>query len=160
MSKVAWCFIRWGAGFMLLGSLSGYGPLAHYLHGGVEVACPWAPVHGHIALLGWVGMTLFGLVYRVLPPSARAPRAASRLATVHLWLCVVSVLGVWANGIFGYRYLNGISPQFYYENEMSTLQVWLGIDGAFLTLFAVGGLIFLGLVWTAGRGATDSAAAD
>jgi hypothetical protein len=60
-------FVRWGTALPVLGLWTGYGPLHHYLHGGVEVSCPWAPVHGHVVLLGWVGFTLFGLVYPALP---------------------------------------------------------------------------------------------
>ncbi|MGH9199042.1 MAG: hypothetical protein ACRD1T_25355, partial [Acidimicrobiia bacterium] len=67
MDNLSLRFIRWSAGLLVLGLLTGYGPLGHYLHAGVEVACPWAPVHGHVALLGWLGMAVFGLVYKVLP---------------------------------------------------------------------------------------------
>lgn len=54
MENISLRFVRWGAGLLMLGLLTGYGPLGHYLQGGVAHACPWAPVHGHVATLGWM----------------------------------------------------------------------------------------------------------
>lgn len=150
-SDLALRFIRWGTGFLVLGLWTGYGPLHHYLHGGVDVACPWAPVHGHVILLGWVGCTLFGLVYRALPDWGTLGPGAAKLAAGHFWLSVVSVIGVFANGIFGYRLLDHLSPSFYYVPDEKTLGLWLTIDGLFLTLFALGGILFLVVVFTTAR---------
>jgi hypothetical protein len=61
---------------------------------------------------------------------------------------VISVLGVYANGIFGYRLLDRISPAFYYKPDMKTLRLWLSIDGGFLTLFAIGCLLFMIVVFS------------
>lgn len=95
-------------GLLMLGLLTGYGPLGHYLSGGVAHACPWAPVHGHVATLGWMGMTRFGLVYRAVPSWANGATPALRLAHAHFIVCVIAVLGVFANGIIGYRILDAI----------------------------------------------------
>lgn len=143
MENLALRFIRWGAALLVLGLLTGYGPLAHYLHGGVEVACPWAPIHGHVGLLGWIGMTLFGLVYQVIPQWANGKSPSVRLAKAHLYVCVAAVLGVMVNGIFGYRILDSISPSFYYIPDKHILNVWLSIDGLFLSLYGVGCILFL-----------------
>lgn len=151
MERLSLQFIRWGAGLLVLGLLTGYGPLQHYLGSGVEVACPWAPTHGHVVLLGWVSFTLFGLVYRALPDWGTPSRGALWTARGHLWLAVISVLGVYANGIFGYRYLDSLSPGFFYEPEMGTLRLWLTIDGWFLSLFGVGCLLFMGVLFTTAR---------
>lgn len=147
MKKIALRFVRWGTGFLALGLMTGYGPLAHYLHGGVKVACPWAPIHGHVALLGWMGFTLFGLVYRALPDWGVSKAGAVKLATAHLWVSVVAVLGIWMNGISGYRLLSHLSPGFYYKPDTATLNLWLSIDGVFLTLFAFGCLLFMLVVF-------------
>src|SRR5260370_11505248 len=138
MEKVSLRFIRWGAGLLVIGLLTGYGPLGHYLMGGVKVRCPWAPVHAHVALLGWVSFTLFGLVYRAMPDWGSPSAAAVKTAAVHFWLSVISVLGVWINGTWGYRFLDRLSPGFYYKPDQATLGLWLKIDGGFLTLFGVG----------------------
>lgn len=147
MKRISLQFVKWGTGLLVLGLLTGYGPLEHYLHGGVKVACPWAPVHGHVVLLGWIGFTIFGLVYRALPDWGTVSPRAAKLATGHLWLSVVAVLGIYANGIFGYRLLNRTAPGFYYKPETETLNLWLSIDGCFLTLFAVGCFLFMLVVF-------------
>lgn len=143
MENLALRFIRWSNGLLLLGLLTGYGPLGHYLHGGVEVACPWAPVHGHVALLGWIGMTLFGLVYQAIPRWANGRSPSLGLAKAHFLMCVTAVLGVWVNGIIGYRVLDLISPSFYYIPNKQVLNLWLSIDGAFLSLYGLGCVLFL-----------------
>ncbi|MPZ21514.1 MAG: hypothetical protein GEV06_27030 [Luteitalea sp.] len=136
-------FVRWGAGLLVLGLLTGYGPLGHYLHGGVEVACPWAPVHAHVTLLGWVGMTLFGLVYRAIPGWSNGAIPSIALAQTQFYLSVAAVLGVFLNGIVGYRILDHLSDGFYYEPDTPTLNLWLSVDGAFLSLYGVGCVLFL-----------------
>jgi peptidoglycan/LPS O-acetylase OafA/YrhL len=45
------------------------------------------PLHAHINLLGWVSMLLFGVFYRLWPQAA-----SSKLARVHFWLYMPSVL--------------------------------------------------------------------
>jgi cbb3-type cytochrome oxidase subunit 1 len=143
MENVGLRFVRWGAGMLMLGLLTGYGPLGHYLRGGVTHACPWAPVHGHVATLGWMGMTLFGLVYRAIPSWANGATPALRLANAHFMVCVIAVLGVFANGIIGYRILDALVDGFYYRPVTSILNLWLSIDGVFLSLYGVGCLMFL-----------------
>ena len=76
MKKIALRFVKWGTGLLMLGLWTGFGPLHHYLHGHMQPSCPWAPVHAHVVLLGWVGFTLFGLVYGAL--RAGAPRPPGR----------------------------------------------------------------------------------
>jgi nitric oxide reductase large subunit len=147
VKTIALRFVKWGTGLLVLGLLTGYGPLGHYLHGGVKVACPWAPVHGHVALLGWLGMTVFGLVYRALPDWGTPSASALKLAKGHFWLAVIGVLGVWANGILGYRLIGKISPGFYYKPDTPRLNLWLSIDGWFLSLFALGCVLFMLVVF-------------
>ena len=43
-------------------------------------------VHAHVNLLGWVSMSLMGLLYRAFPAAARSP-----LAGWHFWIYQVSV---------------------------------------------------------------------
>jgi heme/copper-type cytochrome/quinol oxidase subunit 1 len=143
MENLSLRFIRWSVGLLLLGLLTGYGPLGHYLLGGVEHACPWSPIHGHIGILGWIGMTIFGLVYQAIPRWANGKSPSLRLAKAHFVICVTAVLGIMANGIFGYRLLDLISPSFYYIPNKQYLNLWLSIDGIFLTLYGLGCAIFM-----------------
>ena len=94
MENLSLRFVRWGAGLLVLGLVSGYGPLGHYLLMGTEQQCSWAPIHGHEVLLGWVGMTLFGLVYRALPGWSSGRPPALGLARAHFKLAVTGSLGV------------------------------------------------------------------
>ncbi len=151
MNQLSRRFVRWGTTFLVLGAWTGYGPFHHYLHGNTTPSCPYAPVHAHVVLLGWVGMTLFGLVYRALPDWGAVSPASRKLAGVHFGLSAVSILGVFANGIFGYQVLNHISPGFYYEPDRPRLMTWQLIDGGFLTLFAVGSVLFMIVVFRVSR---------
>ncbi len=146
MDNLALRFIRWGTGLLVLGLVTGYGPLGHYLMGGSIPSCPAAPVHGHSILLGWVGMTLFGLVYRVLPNWSNGQPPALGLARAHFTCCVVGMLGAFANGTFGYAVLKLINDSFYYQPDMLLLRIWFGVTGVFLTLYGVGCGLFLWVV--------------
>jgi hypothetical protein len=146
MDDLALRFVRWSAGFLVLGLQTGYGPLGHYLMGGVKIACPWAPVHGHVALLGWLGMAAFSLVYKALPGWAHGATPALGLARAHFFACVIGVLGVLANGIVGYRLLGRLYGPFYYQPNTAVLNLWLSIDGVFLSVYGFGCLLFLVVV--------------
>lgn len=141
MENLSLRFIRWGAGLLVLGLVSGYGPLGHYLMMGTEQQCSWAPVHGHEVLLGWVGMTLFGLVYRALPGWASGRPPALGLARAHFKLAVTGSLGVLINGILDYIVIGNLTPSVFTERGGQNL--WLAIDGMFLTLYGVGCILFL-----------------
>jgi hypothetical protein len=90
-----------------------------------------------------MGMTLFGLVYRAVPSWANGAPPALRLAHTHFVVCVIAVLGVFANGIIGYRILDALVDGFYYRPVTSMLNLWLSIDGIFLSLYGAGCLLFL-----------------
>ena len=158
MDNLALRFVRWGAGLLMLGLLTGYGPLGHYLMGGANPSCPAAPVHGHMTLLGWVGMTLFGLVYRALPGWANGKEPAVGLVRVHFYLSIVGALGSWATGTFGYSILKLIRPDFYYAPDMPLVRVWFGVDGLFLTLYGLGCLLFLWILLRSTAYAAEAAA--
>ena len=146
MENLALRFIRWGAGLMTLGLLTGYGPLGHYLMGGAVPSCPSAPVHGHTILLGWVGMTLFGLAYRALPHWAGDRTPPLGVARAHFLLCVVGTLGAWANGTFGYALIDLVRSGFYYGPDMPAVRLWFGVSGVFLTIYGIGCVLFLWVV--------------
>jgi hypothetical protein len=66
--------------FMVIGSLYLLPGLGFGIHMGASGDHSLAPLHAHINLLGFVLMTVFGLVYRQYPVMA-----ASGLATAHFW---------------------------------------------------------------------------
>lgn len=57
------------------------------------------PVHAHINLLGWVSLTLIGVIYHFFPLAG-----ASRLATVQFWLhngALLVMMGALAVHLYG-----------------------------------------------------------
>lgn len=150
MNDWALKFIRWGMGLSVLGLITGYFPLGHYLMKDALPSCPTAPVHGHTILLSFVGMTMFGLAYRALPAWMHGIEPPLTLVRWHFWLTTVGVIGVCLNGTIGYEVLGVFRPDFYYAgaDAQNIRNLWFGIDGAFLTLYAAGCSLFLYVVVT------------
>jgi heme/copper-type cytochrome/quinol oxidase subunit 1 len=154
MDNEALRFIRWGAGLTMLGLVTGYFPLGHYLMKDSLPSCPAAPVHGHTVLLSFVGMTLFGLTYRALPTWTSDDEPPLTLVRAHFWCAVVGVIGVCVNGTIGYELLGALGqPDFYYIGEAGQFvrNLWFGIDGAFLSVYGIGCVLFLYVVMSATR---------
>lgn len=149
MNHLALKFVRWGMGLTMLGLITGYIPLGHYLMKDALPSCPTAPVHGHTILLSFVGMTMFGLTYRALPVWMGGSEPPLGLVRTHFWLTVVGIIGVCANGTVGYEVLGLLGqPAFYYNGDQgqAVRNLWFIIDGAFLSLYAAGCTIFVYIV--------------
>lgn len=73
-------FLVIGSAFLLLGIVLGM-----YMGGTGDHTL--APLHAHINLLGFALMTLFGIVYRVIPAMAEVS-----LAKAHFWLHLVGAV--------------------------------------------------------------------
>jgi hypothetical protein len=138
-------FVRWGMGLTIVGLLTGYIPLAHYLMKDALPSCPAAPVHGHAILLSFFGMTMFGLVYRTLPAWMGGGEPPLALVRTHFRLAVTGIIGVLVNGTIGYEAIAAMQPEFYYNGVPGQMlrNLWFGIDGVFLTVFAIGCAIFV-----------------
>lgn len=80
MSPIARLFFATGAVLALVGMVWGIQMSATNDH-------TLSPAHGHLNLLGFVAMSLFGAFYALCPAAAQ-----SRLATAHYVLALVSVL--------------------------------------------------------------------
>lgn len=143
MSVSDWAlkFLRWGMGLGIVGLITGYFPLAHYLMKDSLPSCPAAPVHGHTILLSFVGMVLFGLIYRAIPDWMNGGEPPLGLIRAHFWLAVTGTLGVALNGTIGYEILTmAVEPDFYYigARGQAVRNLWFTIDGFFLTLYGIG----------------------
>jgi len=146
LSDWALKFVRWGSGLGVVGLITGYFPLGHYLMKDSLPSCPAAPVHGHTILLSFVGMTLFGLVYLAIPHWAGSNTPPLALIRVHFWLAVIGTIGVCVNGTIGYEVLSMfVQPDFYYSGPpgQAIRNLWFAIDGVFLTLYGAGSVVFL-----------------
>lgn len=149
MNNWALKFVRWGMGLTLVGLITGYVPLGHYLMKDALPSCPVAPVHGHTILLTFVGMTMFGLVYRALPAWMDQSDPPLGLVRTHFRLAVAGIVGVSVNGTIGYEILAFLTqPEFYYNGPagQTVRNLWFGIDGVFLTLYGAGCVILLYIV--------------
>jgi hypothetical protein len=163
MDNWALKFIRWGMGLAILGFVTGYFPLGHYLMAGAIPSCPAAPVHGHTVLLSFVGMTLFGLAYRALPVWMRDSEPPLKLVRLHFWLVASGVIGVCVNGTIGYEVLNLlVQPRFYYLGTQAerVRNLWFAIDGLFLTAYAAGCCVFLYILMSRATYTSMTAASD
>jgi len=147
MNNWALKFVRWGMGLTVVGLITGYFPLGHYLMLGAIPSCPSAPVHGHTILLSFVGMTMFGLAYRAIPAWMTGEPPVG-LVGAHFWLATIGVIGVCINGTIGYELLGLLQPNFYYTGggEAAIRNLWFAIDGVFLTVYGAGCIVFLYIV--------------
>jgi hypothetical protein len=80
MTSTAKWFFATGAVFALVGMIWGIQMSATHDHS-------LSPAHGHLNLIGFVAMSVFGTYYALTPRAA-----AARLATVHYVLTVATVL--------------------------------------------------------------------
>ncbi|MEZ5912755.1 MAG: hypothetical protein R3D84_11470 [Paracoccaceae bacterium] len=72
--NVSRSFLLVGVVYLVIGI--GFG-----MHMGASGDHGFMPLHAHINLLGFVLMTLFGILYRIIPAMA-----AANLARIHFWL--------------------------------------------------------------------------
>lgn len=80
MKSIPTLFFATAAFFALCGMIWGIQMSATHDH-------TLSPAHGHLNLIGFVAMSVFGAYYALTPRAA-----ASRLAAVHYWLTVAAVL--------------------------------------------------------------------
>jgi cytochrome c oxidase cbb3-type subunit I/II len=52
----------------------------------------WTIAHVHAGALGWVGFSVFGMVYWLLPRVYQAPLWSKKLAEVHFWIGTIGIL--------------------------------------------------------------------
>jgi cbb3-type cytochrome oxidase subunit 1 len=84
--------------------------------------------HGHINLLGWVEMAIFGALYYVVPTLARRPIYSLRLVKVHFWMHNFGLIGM-VVFFFAAGLLGGLSTISDPERMVSHLLAFVGIFG-------------------------------
>ena len=99
-------------------ALRGFNAFIHFTN--------WSVAHAHLALLGFVGFSVMGLIYYILPRICSCPLYSERLASVHWWMTAVGFLaffsvltaagltqaGAYAQGIPTVQVLPAIRPMF------------------------------------------------
>jgi cbb3-type cytochrome oxidase subunit 1 len=84
--------------------------------------------HGHINLLGWVEMAIFGALYYVVPTVSRRQIYSVRLVKIHFWMHNFGLIGMvvffLAAGLIG-----GLSTDDDVEKVVSHLLAFVGMFG-------------------------------
>ncbi len=101
MDRIDLKFLALGAAMLVVGvSMGTYMGIAHDFQ--------LSPVHAHVNLVGWVSLSLFGIVYRLFPDLQ-----AGRLARLHFLLAAPSALmfpaGIYMAIMHGKPLLSGVA---------------------------------------------------
>lgn len=89
--------------------------------------------HGHINLLGWVEMAIFGAIYYFVPRLVNRPIYSMKLVKVHFWMHNIGLMGMvilfsTAGSIGGY------DPGPEIENTVTHLMAGVGFFGMLVLL--------------------------
>ena len=127
MSKITVWFIRCAMIYFVLALLLG-------LHMSVTgPVYPSRPVHVHFNLLGWMSMMIYGVAYHILPRFSGRALWSDALATGHIWLANIGLVGMAAGWmirtsgggtavLFIFSLLEGISIFFFVLNMFLTIK--------------------------------------
>ncbi|MCR5855609.1 hypothetical protein [Mesorhizobium sp. J428] len=87
MRGIAFWFFGSAVVYVTLGMLFGIWMAASHDH-------TLAPAHGHLNLVGWATMALFGVYYHLVPAAAESPLAKVHfgLATLSVWLMFPGII--------------------------------------------------------------------
>jgi cbb3-type cytochrome oxidase subunit 1 len=114
---------------------SGIAPIRHFLE--APPARFIILAHGHINLLGWVEMAIFGASYYIIPRVLKRPVASAGLVKVHFWThnagLLMMVIGFFVAGYLGgHLFWEGAADQISHARAP-----WMGVVG-------MGGFLVLG----------------
>ncbi|KXW55570.1 cbb3-type cytochrome c oxidase subunit I [Ferrovum sp. PN-J185] len=89
--------------------------------------------HGHINLLGWVEMAIFGAIYYFIPRLVNRPIYSLKLVKIHFWIHNVGLMGMvvlftLAGSIGGY------TPDAHSEQMVNHLMAGVGFFGTLVLL--------------------------
>ena len=104
--------------------------------------------HGHINLLGWVEMAIFGAIYYFVPRLVNRPIYSLRLVKVHFWMHNVGLIGM--VGLFTLAgVIGGYDPGEQVERTVSHL---MAAVGSFGTLVLLANIIWGYNIYKTGQG--------
>lgn len=127
MSSITVWFIRLAMIYLVLSMLLG---LDMSVRG---VNYPTMPIHAHLNLLGWMSMFIYGVAYHILPRFSGRALWSEGLATAHLWLANIGLVGMalgWvlrSNGggfgvLLAFSLVEGLSIIFFVMNMLLTIK--------------------------------------
>ncbi len=89
--------------------------------------------HGHINLLGWVEMAIFGAIYYFVPRLVNRPIYSLSLVKVHFWIHNVGLVGM--VGLFTLAgVVGGYDPGQEVERTVSHLMAGVGLFGTLVLI--------------------------
>jgi cbb3-type cytochrome oxidase subunit 1 len=94
MSNITVNFIKCALVYLVFAALLG---ITMTIKGPVE---PFKPMHTHFNLLGWMCMMIYGVAYHILPRFSGVPLWSEKLATIHLWVANIGLLGMAGGWVF------------------------------------------------------------
>ncbi len=104
--------------------------------------------HGHINLLGWVEMAIFGAIYYFVPRLVNRPIYSLRLVKVHFWMHNIGLIGM--VGLFTLAgVIGGYDPGEQVERTVSHL---MAAVGSFGTLVLLANIIWGYNIYKTGKG--------
>ena len=148
-AEVGATYIRWGLGLFVFGLVSGFIPLAHYMHGSFEevheaflknVTLWWGcafTLAVYVAQVGSLGMIAIGLCYVVLARDGAmtSVTSAERMAPA---LCAGGILAEFLAGVAGYYAVAAVWPNFYYAPVTAGKVTWLGLQAICIAIYVTG----------------------
>ena len=98
----------------------------------------WSVAHAHLALLGFVAFSLFGVVYYIFPRICGCGMYSERLAWVHWWLTMVGFLG-----FFSVLTAAGLTQAGAYAQGIPTVMVLPAVRDMWIGRAASGSIIIV-----------------
>jgi hypothetical protein len=147
---LGWKFIHSGLGLFIAGFVTGFIPIAHYMHGAVAGdvgplflknmtlwwGCP--AVLAELTLkTGGLGMTAIGLCYLAAARQGAASTVSSH-ERIAFTLCSYGLIAELVTAAVGYVVCNYFWPNFYFEPVQAGKNVWLAVQGLSIAVYVVG----------------------
>lgn len=149
-TALSWKFIHWGLGLFITGSVTGFIPIAHYIHG--ALAGDVGPVFLKNMTLWWgcpailaeltlktggLGMIAIGLCYLAIVRQGPSPDI-SRHERIAPTLCAYGLIAELVTAGVGYAVLNYFWPNFFFEPVQAGKNIWLVAQGLSIAVYVVG----------------------
>ncbi|MDM0048860.1 hypothetical protein [Variovorax sp. J22R115] len=147
---LGWKFIHWGLGLFVTGFITGFIPIAHYMHG--ALAGDVGPVFLKNMTLWWgcpailaeltlktggLGMAVIGLCYLAASRQGSATEISKheRIAPA---LCSYGLIAELVAAGAGYAIFNYFWPNFFFEPVQAGKNTWLALQGISIAIFVIG----------------------
>ncbi|MDM0082906.1 hypothetical protein QTI17_20130 [Variovorax sp. J31P179] len=149
-ASLGWKFIHWGLGLFITGFITGFIPIAHYMHG--ALAGDVGPIFLKNMTLWWgcpailaeltlktggLGMAVIGLCY--LSASRQgSPSEISKHERIAPTLCSYGLIAELVTAGVGYALFNYFWPNFFFEPVQAGKNTWLALQGISIAVYVFG----------------------